>query len=209
MRLGIGSLSGQIEAAFVRADLAGDPVMPPLADSSLTINRLHNVPAVEEKRDDIAASLRQHLAASLPDYMVPAAFVIMDNFPLTPNGKVDRKTLPAPKLAEAAVVRTIVAPRNDQEKQLVEIWKEVLGVAEIGIDDDFFELGGDSLLSFRITNRANQNGLAVTPRHFFQHRTVAALAAALATDSTSSAAPAPARNTIGRVAREGFKRKVP
>ena len=125
------------------------------------------LPAVSEKE------LRDYLNAQLPDYMIPAIFMPLDAFPLTPNGKVDRKALPAPKVAAKPEVREFVAPRNEQERLLAEIWAQVLGLDRVGISDNFFELGGDSLLSFRVTNRAREAGIPLTPRLFFQYRTIA------------------------------------
>jgi non-ribosomal peptide synthase protein (TIGR01720 family) len=121
-----------------------------------------------------AAALRTHLGLRLPDYMVPAAFVWLGQLPLTPNGKLDRRALPAPDLTPA--VRR--APRTPQEEVLCGLFAEVLGVERVGIDDSFFALGGDSILSIRLVSRAREAGLVITPRAVFEHQTVAALAAA-------------------------------
>ena len=113
---------------------------------------------------DIAPALRRHLSARLPDYMIPSVFITLEKFPLTPNGKVDRKALPAPSEVEApAAPRQVVAPRNETEAKLLEIWKQVLGKDDLGVEDDIFELGGDSILIFQITTRATRAGLALTP----------------------------------------------
>ena len=95
-------------------------------------------------------ALREHLAQQLPDYMVPSAFVQTDKFPLTPNGKVDRKALPAPTGRDLAYACQQVAPRNATERKLVEIWENVLGVSPIGVTTSFFELGGHSVLAARL-----------------------------------------------------------
>jgi Acyl-CoA synthetases (AMP-forming)/AMP-acid ligases II len=118
------------------------------------------------------SALRAHLGRSLPDYMVPSGFVVLERLPLTPNGKLDRKALPAPELI-AGVRR---GPRTPQEDMLCGLFAEVLGVERVGIDDNFFALGGDSIMSIQLVSRARKAGLVITPRAVFQHQTVAALA---------------------------------
>lgn len=92
-------------------------------------------------------SLRSYLKAKLPEYMIPAAFVELDLLPITPNGKLDRKALPAPNLLTFTSSRKLEAPNNEVESKLAEIWKKLLGIGPIGVTDNFFELGGDSLIS--------------------------------------------------------------
>src|SRR5579864_4873665 len=123
-------------------------------------------------------ALRAHMKASLPDYMVPAAFMPMDSLPLTPNGKVDRVALPAPDVSRASRKDTYVAPRTAAEQALARIWSEVLGVEAPGVHDNFFELGGDSILSIQVISRARQAGFAIMPRELFHSPTIAGLAAA-------------------------------
>src|SRR4029079_18374243 len=96
------------------------------------------------------ADLRAHLRSQLPDYMVPAAFVFMDEFPLTPNEKIDRKALTVPEQNRPELNRSFVAPRDEVERQLTKIWETVLGVQPVGIADNFFELGGHSLLAVKV-----------------------------------------------------------
>src|SRR5205085_199006 len=135
------------------------------------------VPAAGAQLPD-TADLRAHLAQSLPDYMVPSAFVVLDELPLSPNGKLDRKALPAPDPG-AAHAGGYVAPRTDAEWTLAGIWSEVLGVAQVGVEDNFFELGGDSILSIQVVSRARAAGLSLMPRDLFLHQSVASLAANL------------------------------
>ena len=102
------------------------------------------------------SEMRSLLQAELPDYMVPSAFVFLDNLPLTPNGKVDRKALPVPEQTRPKLETTFVAPRTHLEEFLADIWREVLHVEEIGIHDNFFELGGNSILGAVFINKVQQ-----------------------------------------------------
>jgi amino acid adenylation domain-containing protein/non-ribosomal peptide synthase protein (TIGR01720 family) len=122
--------------------------------------------------------LRAWLAERLPEAMIPAAIIPLDALPLTANGKVDRKALPAPDSARPDLEEDLVAPRTPAERRLAAIWSEVLGVERVGVHDNFFSLGGDSILSIQVIARAQQAGLRLTPRQLFQHQTVAELAAA-------------------------------
>ncbi|MDQ8706513.1 amino acid adenylation domain-containing protein [Streptomyces sp. LHD-70] len=144
--------------------------------------------------ETLTASLREHLAAALPDYMLPRAFVMLDALPLTANGKVDRGALPAPQPTAAAAPTDVPedsgdSPRNDIERRLKDIWTEILPTDTVGIHDVFGDLGGDSLLALRVISKAAEAGLALTPRQFFENPTISALArvATLAAPSTSAA----------------------
>lgn len=117
---------------------------------------------------------RGYIASRLPDYMVPSFFVELETLPLTNNGKVDRKALPIPDFSQRENVNN-TPPTTEKEIILTKIWSEVLGV-NVGIDDNFFEMGGDSILSIQIIARANQAGLTLTPRQLFQYQTIAELA---------------------------------
>jgi aryl carrier-like protein len=127
--------------------------------------------------------LKEHLAARLPSYMLPAAFVALDQLPLTPNGKVDRKALPAPE--RSGLEQAYVAPRNATEEKLTAIWAEVLKVERVGVNDNFFETGGNSILTFRVVTKAQEAGLQLNVMQMFQHQTVAQLAAMM--EQTSGA----------------------
>ncbi|WP_426424820.1 amino acid adenylation domain-containing protein [Bradyrhizobium genosp. A] len=122
-----------------------------------------------------ATGLREHLLKSLPAYMVPAAYVTLEAFPLTPNGKVDRGALPAPDWSEQQARMAYAAPRSPDEEEMAKIWAEVLKLERVGINDNLFELGADSLHVFQITARANKAGIAVTPRQILQLRSIAAI----------------------------------
>ncbi|MFI8192533.1 non-ribosomal peptide synthase/polyketide synthase [Streptomyces sp. NPDC085946] len=145
-----------------------------------------------------AAELRAHVSAELPDYMVPAAFVPVAELPLTANGKVDRRRLPAPDWS-AAGQSAYRAPRTDAERALAAVWAELLGVERVGVDDNFFMLGGDSILSIQVVSRARAAGLALTPRDLFRHPTIAALAAASAAAGGGAAPVAGTRPVTGDV----------
>jgi amino acid adenylation domain-containing protein/non-ribosomal peptide synthase protein (TIGR01720 family) len=132
--------------------------------------------------------LRSFLKETLPDYMIPSAFVTLEAFPLTPNGKIDRRALPpAPEMSRNGLEQGYVVPRTSTEEILAEIWAEVLRLKQVGIHDNFFELGGDSILSIQIISRANQAGLQLTPTQLFQHQTIAELAAVTGTTTAVKA----------------------
>ncbi|HEV7505793.1 MAG TPA: amino acid adenylation domain-containing protein [Thermoanaerobaculia bacterium] len=123
------------------------------------------------------AELRSLLKAKLPPYMIPAAFVWLEALPRTRSGKLDRRALPAPERLTTARQRPeYVAPNNQAEEILVEIWNQVLNVERIGIHDNFLQLGGDSIMGIQVVARANQAGLRLTPRQVLEHPTVAELA---------------------------------
>jgi amino acid adenylation domain-containing protein/non-ribosomal peptide synthase protein (TIGR01720 family) len=140
------------------------------------------------------AALRTHLAAALPDYMVPAAFVMLETLPLSRNGKLDRSALPAPVFD--APRTGYLPPRTPAEETLAEIWAEVLGVDRVGVSDNFFELGGDSILTIQVVSRARQAGLALLPRDVFRSPTVAALAASAAEADTVSVDQGPVTGDV-------------
>ncbi|MBC6433148.1 amino acid adenylation domain-containing protein, partial [Nostoc sp. HG1] len=121
------------------------------------------------------SQLRSFLSGQLPQYMMPHAFVILDSLPLLPNGKVDRRALPAPDFRGELEV-SFVAPRNQIEEMLTHIWAKVLRLEQVGIHDNFFELGGDSILSIQIISRAKLAGLHLTLKQLFAHQTIAELA---------------------------------
>ncbi|MGC0318836.1 amino acid adenylation domain-containing protein [Kitasatospora acidiphila] len=126
--------------------------------------------------------LRAHVGQALPEYMVPQAFVVVERIPLTANGKVDRKALPAPVLAEeAGADRPRRAPRTRTEEVLAEAWCQVLGLAEVGIDENFFELGGDSIMAIRVASKVRQAGVTLTSGDVFDHQSIAELAQAAGT----------------------------
>ncbi len=140
-----------------------------------------------------AEALRAALQASLPDYMVPAAFVHLEALPLTANGKLDRRALPAPE-AGAFASRAYEAPADETERTLARLWQALLGVERVGRHDHFFELGGHSLLAVKLIERMRQAGLSADVRVLFGQPTLSALAAAASADR--GAEPAVPANRI-------------
>ncbi len=123
-----------------------------------------------------AMSLREHVQAGLPEYMVPAAYVGLERLPLTPNGKVDRRALPEPS-AQSYAARKYEPPQGEVEETIARVWGEVLKVDTVGRNDNFFQLGGHSLLVVRVINRLRSRYPAITPMDLFQQQTVVAFAA--------------------------------
>jgi non-ribosomal peptide synthase protein (TIGR01720 family) len=128
---------------------------------------------------ELIPQLRNILKERLPEYMVPSAFVLLEALPKTPSGKVDRKALPAPEGSD--LTETFVAPRTAVEETLATVWQQVLGVDRVGIHDNFFDLGGDSILCIQVVAKAHQVELNITTKQVFQHQTIAELAMVIGT----------------------------
>ena len=191
----LGRLDGQVKVRGYRIELGeiesvlllhetvrqavvvaqGDGEQVRLVAYVITEAEQHRTPPGNEQ-SAIVNELRQHLRARVPDYMLPAVFVLTERLPLTANGKVDRRAL-ALRETPAHESGKFIAPQTPVEEQLAGIWREVLRCERVGVHDNFFELGGDSILSIQIIARANQGGLQLTPRQLFENPTVAELAA--------------------------------
>jgi amino acid adenylation domain-containing protein/non-ribosomal peptide synthase protein (TIGR01720 family) len=155
-----------------------DPIALPPENSPLRPWHTYaNHPLQAQQIREWVPQLRAYLKQKLPDYMVPSVWMRLDALPLTANGKIDRRALPAPDATRRDLPDTLAAPGTAIEKTLTEIWTQVLGVEPIGIHDNFFELGGDSILSIQIIAKANQAGLKLTPKQIFEAQTIAELAA--------------------------------
>jgi len=126
---------------------------------------------------ELVPTLREHVGRKLPAFMVPSAFVVLDAFPVTPNGKIDRRALPVPDSLHLELAEAYEAPRSQAEEALVEVWKQTLNVERVGVHDNFFELGGNSIQSIQIVAQARRLGLHFKAKDLFEHQTVAELAA--------------------------------
>ncbi|NIL16085.1 non-ribosomal peptide synthetase [Pseudomonas sp. AN3A02] len=125
--------------------------------------------------DALRSELASFLGQGLPDYMVPAHLISLDGMPVTANGKLARNLLPAPDVSQALV--DYVAPRSAIERQLADIWQDVLNLPRVGITDNFFALGGDSIISIQVVSQARQSGLQMAPKDLFLQQTIEKLAA--------------------------------
>ncbi|WP_425444405.1 amino acid adenylation domain-containing protein [Saccharothrix carnea] len=175
---------GEVETALLRHDDVSEAVVVLREHDGRKRLVAYFVPAGDEPSHTV---LRGSLGHVLPDYMVPSALVALDRLPLNRNGKVDRHALPEPDWGTTGT--SYVAPRTAVERTLVSIWAQVLGVDRVGIQDDFFELGGDSIISIQVVSRARQAGLGLMPGDLFAHPTVAALAAAAPVDGVPDTVP--------------------
>ncbi|MFE5486109.1 amino acid adenylation domain-containing protein [Streptomyces sp. NPDC056527] len=141
------------------------------ATGGQSLHEQGNDPRAEDHGRKLALDVRRHAARQLPEHMVPAAVVLLDKLPLTPNGKLDTRRLPAPDFTS----RTVRPPRTEREIALARLFAEVLGLESVGVDDQFFDLGGDSIRSIQLVSRARAEGFVITPRDVFRHQTVEAL----------------------------------
>jgi acyl carrier protein len=145
------------------------------------------------------SELRRALSQTLPDYMMPSAFVFLEALPLLPNGKIDRRTLPTPNRTRPALDVSYVAPRTPVESNLAGIWADVLNVQPIGIHDRFLELGGHSLLATQILSRVMETfGVEFSIRALFENPTVAEMAEVIARRQAAQADPAAVARAVAK-----------
>ncbi len=167
---------GEIEAQLMTLRFVKEAVVLVKADSQGR-NRLaacllpeHNAP----DRGELTRQIRHALSERLPDFMVPGEFIVVDSFPLLASGKVDRKSL-AKLSGEQSVQEGYVAPRNQTETDMVNLWQKVLGVDKVGVDDNFFSLGGDSIISIQLVSQARLQGLQFSVKQLFEQQTISRL----------------------------------
>ncbi|MCO7753105.1 non-ribosomal peptide synthase/polyketide synthase [Pseudomonas aeruginosa] len=198
----------RIELGEIEARLLEHPWVREAAVLAVGGRQLVGYVVLESEGGDWREALAAHLAASLPEYMVPAQWLALERMPLSPNGKLDRKALPAPEVSVAQAGYS--APRNAVERTLAEIWQDLLGVERVGLDDNFFSLGGDSIVSIQVVSRARQAGLQLSPRDLFQHQNIRSLAlAAKAGAATAEQGPASGEVALAPVQRWFFERAIP
>ncbi|AYG07479.1 amino acid adenylation domain-containing protein [Pseudomonas fluorescens] len=163
---------GEIESRLLQQSGVRDAVV--LAHQGASTQQLvaYIVPAQAER--SLCERLKASLKASMPDYMVPTYWMVLDHLPLTSNGKLDRKALPAPDAS--LLQQDYVAPVTALQQQLADIWQTVLNLPRVGLNDNFFELGGDSILSMQVVSRARQAGLHFTAKALFEQQTIQGLA---------------------------------
>ncbi|WP_433234976.1 amino acid adenylation domain-containing protein [Actinomadura nitritigenes] len=184
----------RVEAAEVESALTAHPdvrsaaVVPHGGGSSA--RRLIAYLTTHPGRVPAAEELRGHMAARLPEHMIPAAFIVLDALPLTAGGKIDRRALPAPT-ERPRLTATYKVPSSPAEQELSAIWADVLGLDEVGVHDNFFDLGGDSILAIQVVTRARAAGLSFTPAQLFRLPTIAELAGAAETGEPRRADQAP------------------
>jgi amino acid adenylation domain-containing protein len=196
---------GEIEAVLVQhKGVAASVVIA--RDDENDIRLVAYVVAVAEHAPTVD-DLRSHLREQLPEYMTPSAFVVLDRLPLTNNGKVDRRALPAPEQARLEPGKAYIAPETGKEQALAQVWAKVLGVERVGVTDNYFALGGDSIRSVQILNLAKEQGLYFSLQQLFQHQSIRELAQAVETHKIGPA-PAKVSEPFGLL-KEKDKRKLP
>lgn len=168
---------GEVEAVLMQHPAVGQAVVVVCEDQpgEMRLVAYYTRAAAEKEAQPVGTEqLRAHLEQRLPGYMVPGAYMWLEKLPLTPNGKLDRKALPRPEWKGDE--KEYVAPRNAVEEELSRIWGEVLGVKRVGIRDNFFQLGGDSIISIQILARCREAGLKLELQQLIQQQTIERLA---------------------------------
>lgn len=169
-----------IENTIDRYDIVNKSVVLAKQNSS---NQIYLVAFIKPNNAFNEDILKTKLKKELPDYMIPRSFIVLENLPLLPNGKIDRKTLDKIETKTKILDATNVEiPKNKVEEKLLKIWEETLNISPIGTKDNFFEIGGDSILSIQIIAKARKNGLSIAPSQIFEHKTISELAMFISTE---------------------------
>ena len=176
---------GEIEAAMLRCP--GVAASVALVRTEGASPRIVGYVVAETGSTVDSATVTDFVAAELAEYMVPTAIVVLESLPLTVNGKLDRRSLPAPDFTVTGTTEATRAPATATEAVLADLFAEVLGRGSIGVDDSFFGLGGDSIMSIQLVSRAKSAGLVFTPRDVFEAKTVAGLTKVLLIESSETA----------------------
>jgi amino acid adenylation domain-containing protein len=194
---------GEIETALARHDDIAQAVVEAQRDGSGE-NRLVAYFVARDGQTPDAQTLREFVGEALPSYMIPSVFVSLPSMPLNANGKIDRRALPAPDGTRSMLEKPSVPPQTDAERIVAGIWREVLKLNDVGRDDNFFDLGGHSLLLMRVRNRLTEAFKRPVPViELFRHPTVAALARMFESPDASRVASTLERNRPRRVKRDG------
>jgi amino acid adenylation domain-containing protein/non-ribosomal peptide synthase protein (TIGR01720 family) len=169
----------RIELREIEATLNAHPAISEcvvVVDREGDAGRLVAYAVVWARQSPTVDELRRFARQRLPDYMLPAVFVFLKALPLTPQGKLDRRALPSPDSQRPEMESVFVAPRNRVEASLASVWSEALGVKQVGIEDDYFTLGGDSIRAIQVAARLRVEGFEIQVTDLFKHPTIAALA---------------------------------
>ncbi|MEV7773854.1 amino acid adenylation domain-containing protein [Kitasatospora sp. NPDC086791] len=186
---------GEVEAVLRAAGPVGDVVVLAREDEPGERRLVAYVTPAEPGGPVDPAALRRRAGQRLPDHLLPAV-VVIDALPLTVNGKVDRRALPAPGGSRPDTGRAYVAPAGPVQRTLARVWEQVLGVARVGAEDNFYELGGDSVLSIRVVHRAGRLGIHLTPRMMVRHQSIARITEHLGRDGLDGAVGTAGRGTV-------------
>jgi len=165
---------GEIETSLSNLNVVNDAVV--LVCTNADVKHLVAYIVSNPEYNVTKDLLKNELKALLPDFMVPTIFIFLDFLPLTSNGKFDRNALPEPDFTTLVTAKDYVAARSNSEQLLVQVFQDVLDIERVSIHDNFFEIGGDSILVIQLISRLGQHGLRYTPQQFFQYQTIAALA---------------------------------
>src|ERR1051326_341385 len=193
---------GEIEAALQQHEGVREAVV--LVRGEAEQQQLVGYVVVAAGETVTSSELRASLEQRLPEYMIPQAFVALEQWPLTVNGKLDRNALPEPDGSRPELGKEYVAPRTAVEEVLAGVWSEVLGIEQISIHDTFFQLGGDSIRSIQVLAKARAAGFNLSVQQLFQHPTIYDLAQTQLDEETFAAGPLPAFSLISEADREAL-----